>query len=798
MVLLPYKYLTNKLKSNNCFNHYIKYERHICKVENNVLRIKFLENCKKADLIPKFLKFRIPNNGCFDDETVHQFQKKLLHSEIINAKRSLDMLTEKSIEIRKNVIKFIPENCVSSVMLHSRLIKRTCSKKVRANHNEKLLSLSEQQEKPLFNVKNTVKVLVENLSPPSYVLETLSLGPKNAILDKFNPNEVLAEIDLFLNDCKRKSVPEETINEINCKTLYYIKHCKKMKSSRNINLTKKYLKQNKLLAVPFDKGIGICIMTIESYREKMDNILKLTQFEKINVTRKNAKNPIIKEEERVCSILKKMKEENKITEKLYDKLRPVGSQPPRLYGLAKVHKENCPMRPVLSMPGSAYAKIGEQVAFWLSKVPECNINSSTQEISTFLKDKTLPQDNELVSFDVSSLYTNVPVREAIHHCADLLFGQLSIEGVSKCAFIELAELASCDVVMSTHDGYYTQVEGLAMGSAPSPHIANGWMSKFDNQIKDESALYFRYMDDIIQNLPSDKITEKLENINNIHQNLKFTCEREVNNSIPFLDMKIFNIQGQLSSKWYRKPTDTGLIMNFHSLAPKRYKTSVVCGMIHRIFRSCSNWQLFHESLEEAKIVLQNNQYPPSFFEPIINKTLSKLVSPQKKQDDKENENEVKPSMVFLNYRGKCSEDYARDLYRICNDPNEILRPSVRVIFTIKRVKSVLPPLKEPVPKMLRSGTVYQITCSRCKTCYVGQTARHLQTRFREHQNNAGPIKSHGLKCSKTFSEDDVTILDSTSKSEQYLLTLEAIHIRSIKPEINTKEEFKSRTLIIKI
>ena len=89
--------------------------------------------------------------------------------------------------------------------------------------------------------------------------------------------------------------------------------------------------------------------------------------------------------------------------------RPRGSQPARLYGLAKVHKKNTPVRPVLSMPGSAYHKVALKIAEWLSSVPECNINSSTKSISDTLQTIVLEREEEVVSFDVSSLYTNVPV-----------------------------------------------------------------------------------------------------------------------------------------------------------------------------------------------------------------------------------------------------------------------------------------------------------------------------------------------------------------------------------------------------
>ena len=90
--------------------------------------------------------------------------------------------------------------------------------------------------------------------------------------------------------------------------------------------------------------------------------------------------PLLKEEQRVSEILTQLHKDGKIDEELYNQLSPSGSQPARLYGLAKVHKQDMPMRPVLSMPGSVYYNIAKQVASWLSHVPECQINCSTKEV----------------------------------------------------------------------------------------------------------------------------------------------------------------------------------------------------------------------------------------------------------------------------------------------------------------------------------------------------------------------------------------------------------------------------------
>ena len=106
-----------------------------------------------------------------------------------------------------------------------------------------------------------------------------------------------------------------------------------------------------------------------------------------------------------------------------------------------------------------------------------------------------------MSFDVTSLYTNVPVMESIEVCADLLFRDTAkAPPIDRTTFVELAMIASCNVVMSTHDGYYMQSDGLAMGSPPAPHLANGWMSKHDGSIRGNAKLFARYMDDILREI----------------------------------------------------------------------------------------------------------------------------------------------------------------------------------------------------------------------------------------------------------------------------------------------------------
>jgi len=274
-MFLPFRLLALELKRSNCDKDFYRYLRTVRKAERNSLRIKFLQNCKQADIVPHFLKFRVPNNGCFDDQSIKQFQQKLLHKEIVKAREDQKSRISELSEQRNTIKQNAPIKTIPSIVLFTRLNRIETRKQQKATHDKKLSAWSKEQERPLFSVDNTVLAYELDAPPPEYVMKTLSLGPKNAVLDKFDPKDVLAELDELLVHCKNHKVSNETITDINIKTLNYIKKCRRMKSCRNITMTKKYLKDNELLAVPFEKGIGICVMKKKTYESKLEAIIDL-------------------------------------------------------------------------------------------------------------------------------------------------------------------------------------------------------------------------------------------------------------------------------------------------------------------------------------------------------------------------------------------------------------------------------------------------------------------------------------------------------------------------------------------
>ena len=163
-------------------------------------------------------------------------------------------------------------------------------------------------------------------------------------------------------------------------------------------------------------------------------------------------------------------------------------------------------------------------------------------------------------------------------------GDLQAPSVDKEKFITLATISCTNVILSTHNGTYQQINGLAMESPPATPLSNIWPSKYEIAIEDDAKLFERYMDDILRTIKESLIENKLSEINSLHSNLNFTLEVEENGKLPFLDICTEHHENALFCTWYCKPTDTRLILNFHAIAPKRYKRSVIQGFVYRIYR----------------------------------------------------------------------------------------------------------------------------------------------------------------------------------------------------------------------
>ena len=113
-MFLPNKLLKTELQRNECFKLYLQYKTAVKKLDNCQLRISFLEKCRDSDIISKFLNFRIPTNGCFDQTSVHNFQRGLLIKETGKAKTLLSECQIRVDEKRFALREKVPKKCQTS------------------------------------------------------------------------------------------------------------------------------------------------------------------------------------------------------------------------------------------------------------------------------------------------------------------------------------------------------------------------------------------------------------------------------------------------------------------------------------------------------------------------------------------------------------------------------------------------------------------------------------------------------------------------------------------------------------
>ena len=219
-------------------------------------------------------------------------------------------------------------------------------------------------------------------------------------------------------------------------------------------------------------------------------------------------------------------------------------------------------------------------------------------------------------------------------------------------------------------------------------------------------------------------------------------------------MTITHKSGELSSTWFTKQTSNGLTLNYHATAPVRYKKSVVRSFVNRIYNSCSTWKNFDASMEKARDILRENQYPDTFSEPIIFDTLEKIILNKQGEYKKSfNEKETGKKLFYIQYRSMESTKFIQRLLKA--------EVPIEHILTTKKVKTELPSLKPAVEKSFRSNIIYQIKCTACNAAYVGLTSRHLITRLKEHFSKTGLLTKHSAACGVTLDPLQCTeILDS--------------------------------------
>ena len=220
-----------------------------------------------------------------------------------------------------------------------------------------------------------------------------------------------------------------------------------------------------------------------------------------------------------------------------------------------------------------------------------------------IRNLSINEDDILVSYDVTALFTNVPLDETINIFVnkafmDDWFNKTYGLKLQKDQLVKLLEIATTSQLFQFNGQLYEQTDGVAMGSPLGPLMANVFICHFDEKLTRDGLmpdLYRRYVDDTLARLPNtDAATMFLTTLNGLHPSLTFTMELPVDGRIPFISIKIIKNGTKLETQVYRKSTNTGLLLHFHSHTDKRYKVSLLNTMLHRAYALSSTTEALNE------------------------------------------------------------------------------------------------------------------------------------------------------------------------------------------------------------
>ena len=774
------------------------------------LDIKFLNNCKDNNVYPKFVRWR-------NLKSKRHKLRATFHKRILN-----DAIREQHVKLRnlKAELPLFKER----LMAHGNWLKMTCIRysaesfanrdliPIKDRHQRKFNNLLKEYDTLLGCQENPNAVITnlsgETLTPPQQAIlkyglkYSLATRPKESDMIVFAENifEQLQYKNLLPDAYMKREKIKNSLRSLACNFLDF--DSKRLKTDSKHILELKNLKAKFAILKP-DKGNGIVLMTWTQYYGLLTDIFSdTTKFRKLTT------DPTLTQLTTLQNYLRTLKNRGELSDTEYDSAKPSATMPARAHGLPKIHKDFDilpSIRPIIDTTGTAYYNLGRFLAKLLYPL---TVNQYTvkdtfdavhriQNIPKHLFD----EGYRFVSFDVESLFTNVPLSKTINVILNRIFKDKTIvTTLKKTTLKKLLSDACTKTPFMCNGSLYQQIDGVSMGSSLGPVLANIIMTQLEKEIVDKLVadnlikFYIRFVDDTLVLAKPEHFQCIQDKLNSFNSQLKFTSEMFVDH-VHFLDISIT----PNSTTVYRKETHTGQYVHYSSFEPRFTKLSWVRSLIYRAHRICSNEQLLKIELNKIKDFLSWNGYPRFLANRLI-----KQFTPKYGPSNCPSDQDIPKIFVSLPYIGEQGENLAK---RFVAKLRHLINKPVKIQTHWQTTKlSFFTNTKDPIPKQYQSSVVYKFTCPGCSAPYIGKTDRNLITRIKEHAKPKSEIFSHVEHCPNFNHLHDIlnlphtllnhnpvnlyeTIFDSVKiidKSSHWSLLLykEALAIRQQNPKLN--------------
>lgn len=796
----------------------------------NICARKFLLNCRKYGLIPDFIRNK------FNPELISKNFNINLNNDRVNNSKELNNM-QRSIESLCNNF----NNKLLNILIRDKCVRITSDKKLLKLHKQKIIAtippvfanyfinsqfescralrerLKCRQKRKFDELKRKVftdlniDLDIENEAFANYtdivfpkeVIWLLSLGKKFSL--PYNSNEfplfnLIADSELCIGGVEDVALQASIRSDICAFLRHSYKNYKTSKFGKFINQiykdSKNFLKlHGNLIVTQADKGGKTVIIERTDYMAKMQELL-----DDRSTYRPLRKDPTSTNQNSNNELVRSLFSQNLIDERKKRSLTTYVALPPKLYGLPKIHKVGVPLRPIVSQIRSPAYFLSKFLGGFLKKwtlQSKFNIKNSF-DFKDRVKDIQVNYNEYLVSFDVVSLFTSVPVDLCLKIIQEKWDSFEGFTNIPKGIFMKLLKFCVVDNnYFLFNNCIYRQVSGTPMGGPLSPILVDIVMedlldvsiTKFNESPK----ILVKYVDDLFAVMPKDKINSFLNILNNYHKNIKFTCEIEESGSLPYLDLKLSVVHGRIMTDWYQKPTSSGRLLNFLSSHPKHLLLNTAYNFVRRVL---SLGDITSRVSNEKRVydILERNNYPRNIIKKLIDRCTQQdeQMVTQPNSPVRNLSNDDQHYYVGTTFVPGVSPYVARILGR-CGS-------KARMAYSNKKtVGGLFSRIKDVTSKEFKTDVVYEIQCggsssSNCDKKYIGTTKQFLKNRIQNHKNDIKAMRGektalaqHCVDCEHRPIFDDTKIL-CVEKDRRKRMLLESLHIQSSANTMNKKQD----------
>ena len=309
-------------------------------------------------------------------------------------------------------------------------------------------------------------------------IDLLAKGLNFSTTSKTLPfKDIIATIEDAVKDLEKEEA--DTIRDKVSLTIQNSKPPKDNLAKDERKALKELQSDTSIVILPADKGRSTVMLNREDYLEKCMDHINNGPYQLLN------KDPTTKIKTKTLKQLKVLKDNEFIDNKLFYYLKPTDSPAPRFYGQPKIQKPRVPIRPIVSYSGSPLYNLNKYIANILKAyVRDENKNTKNSTMfSHYIRNVPIEDDEILISFDVTSLYTNIPIIDTLNIIKDYVNSDdqfIRKTAIPQDQFLDLVHLVLTTTWCTLNSQFYQQNDGVAMGGPASSTTADIYMQTYEH------------------------------------------------------------------------------------------------------------------------------------------------------------------------------------------------------------------------------------------------------------------------------------------------------------------------------